>query len=416
MRADSLLAQRALAGLHRHMDDVAAELCEPEVLQRLLERYVAAAGCGSVVAAFAAGPDAVTASVNACPDRPAPIGCLAKLLTATLVIGRARRGVLALDAPVAGLLDAPGEALRGVTVRQLLEHTHGFDDSLLAAPRHVCAFIDRGELLSRAGALLRWAPPGAVYSYGNAGAWLLAALLERLHGRTFATLVRDELLAPLCTHGARCDTNGGQWCAALGTGLALTAAELVRFALHAADGDALSAPLTPLPGWHPLERGIALGFKYAGGGWLGHQSVWPGASTFLRVHPQRRLALAVVAHEQPAAVVALGVLGKHFGELFAGRSKVPAEPRAQLLPGRYEQAAHVVAVAEGSSGLSASAWDRDERGMQRGQGSSATLVRAGGVWFARPATGLVPYLEAIPGADGTTWLWNGRVVLRRAGR
>jgi CubicO group peptidase (beta-lactamase class C family) len=397
------------------MDEVTAELSEAGVLQRQLERYAAAVSCGPVAVAFAAGTVVVTASVHGPRGRPAPIGCLAKLLTATLVTRGASRRALAPDAAVAGLLDVPGEALHGVTVQHLLEHTHGLDDSLLAAPRHVRGFIDRGELLSRVTAPLRWAPPGAAYSYGNVGAWLLAALLERMHGRTFATLVRDELLAPLRIEGWWRDGNAAGLCAALGTGLALSAEELVRFALHAVENDGLGAPITPLPGWHPLERGIALGFKSAGGGWLGHQSVWPGASTFLRVHPQRRLGLAVVAHEQPAALVALGALGKHLAELFAGRTRVPTEPRARLLPGCYEQAAHVVAIAATPHGLRAEAWDRDERGAQRGQRTRAALVRAGCVWFARPASGLVPYLEAIPGLDGATWLWNGRVVLRRAG-
>jgi hypothetical protein len=236
-----------------------------------------------------------------------------------------------------------------------------------------------------------------------------------LHRRTFASLVRAELLAPLRSDGSSCDANAGELCAALGTGLALTAEALVRFALRAAQIDGLRATSTPLPGWHPFECGIALGFKSAGVGWFGHQSVWPGASTFLRVHPQRRLALVVVAHEQPAALVAFGVLGKHFPELFAGRTSVPTEPRAQLLPGRYEQAAHVVAVAETPHGLSVSAWDRDGRGARCGQRTTAALVRVGCIWFARPATGLVPYLEAVPGVDGAVWLWNGRVLLRAGG-
>jgi CubicO group peptidase (beta-lactamase class C family) len=394
------------------MDEVAAELCEAGVLQRLLERYAAATSCGPVAVALAAGPVAVTASVHGPADRPAPIGCLAKLLTAALVARSARRGALALDAAVADLLEAPSGALRGVTVRHLLEHTHGLDDSLLAPPRHVRGFTDRSELLSRAQALLRWAPPGLAYSYGHAGAWLLAAVLEKLHERTFAALVRDELLAPLRSD-SRCGATAEPWCAALGAGVALTAEDLVRFALAATQNDGFGAPITPLPGWHPLECGIALGFKVAGGGWLGHQSVWPGASTILRVHPPRELALAVVSREQPAALVALGVLGKRFPELFAGLTRVPAEPRAQLLPGCYEQAAHVVAVAVTPQGLRAEAWARDERGVRSGQGVSAVLVRAGCVWFARPASDLVPYLEAVPGVAGAACLWNGRVVLRR---
>jgi hypothetical protein len=166
-----------------------------------------------------------------------------------------------------------------------------------------------------------------------------------------------------------------------------------------------------------LEKGICLGWKSAGAGWFGHQSSWPGASIYLRVHPQRKLALAIVAREQPAAIVALSVFSRHFAELFERRMRLLGEDGPAIsdaLPlGAYAQAARVVVVSATPRGLCAEAWERDEHGAQRGVRSRAALAAAGGVLFAQPASELMPYLEAIRVGNGAAWLWNGRCILRR---
>ena len=201
-------------------------------------------------------------------------------------------------------------------------------------------------------------------------------MLEQLGGREYAALVRDELLAPLGVEGAA----AAPLCPATGSGLSLTAEELARFGLHALENNAFiaGAPITPLPGWHPLERGICMGWKSAGAGWFGHQSVWPGSSIYLRAHAQRKLAFAVVARERAAAIVALGVFGRHFAELFDGRTRLPGESgpagRDASPLGVYAQAARVVVVAATPRGLSAEAWERDEHGVQRGLRTRAALV------------------------------------------
>jgi len=397
------------------MDDVAAEICTPVALTRLLERQVArhaqvdvALACGSVVA---------TASSDGERARAAPIGCIAKLLTATLVARAVERGELEFDASAGDLLGVDVAALRGVTVRHLLEHTHGLDDSLLAPPLYHRGRVDGAELLSRVGALVRWSSPGLVYSYGNLGAWLLSVILERLHGDAFAALVHNELLAPLRIEGVWSGGDGLRLCAATGSGLALTAAELARFALHVVDRAALAAaPIAPLPGWHPLERGICLGWKCAGAGWFGHQSAWPGASCYLRVQPQREVALAVVARAQAASLVALGVFGSHFPDLFEGRMRLETKigPASKRVLGVYSQAARIIAISATQHGLSADAWERDEHGARTGTITRASLVRIGDVLFAQPASDLMPYLEVVYDPQGSTCLWNGRFVLPRA--
>jgi CubicO group peptidase (beta-lactamase class C family) len=392
------------------MDTCIAELLEPGGLKERLETKVTA---GRVAVALAAGGRCVTAETGG-EVGAMPIGCIAKLLTASLACKSVERGHFALDTSAAKLLDANRGTLRGVTVRHLLEHAHGFDDSLLAPPRerHGCA--DGDELVARVAELERWAAPGAVYSYGNAGAWLVGAALERLRGRTLAALARTELLTPIGIAGAWPGA-APRLCAATGAGLSLTAEELVRFGLHTLEKASLPAtePVMPLPGWHPLEAGVCLGWKYAGAGWFGHQAAWPRASSYLRVQPQRKLALAVVAREQSAAISAIGVFGAAFPELFAQRStaRVAPAPRADAA-GVYRQAARIVVIESTLEGLRAEAWERDERGRQRGQPARVKLVPMHSMLFAQPVTELVPYLQRV-GFEGAG-LWNSRSVLRRA--
>lgn len=393
------------------------DLADAGVLEQLLAGRSAAAR-GRVSVAFAAGVQLAAASAGgARTGERWPLGCLAKLLTATLVRRAVARGALELDGCVAQLLGARSEALRGVTARHLLEHTHGLDDSLLAPPGYERGFVDGVELVRRVGALERFASPGAAYSYGHAGAWLAAAMLERVHGRSFAALVRDELLEPLGVNGAQPRPDAAPICAASGMGLVLTAAQLVRFGLRAltAEHSLGGAPIAPLPGWHPLERGVCLGWKYAGAGWFGHQSVWPGASSYLRVQPERRVALAVVASEQAAPLVALRVFGAWFAELFAMPARPPYEEQtgdAADVDGAYEQAARVIVIAHAGGELQAETWERDERGARRGAAARAALVPAGGMFFGRPAREHLPYAELVTGENGARWLWNGRCVLR----
>lgn len=352
-----------------------------------------------------------------------PLGCLGKLLVGTLARAAATEGQLDLDSPAEELLADGASRLRGVTLRHLLEHTHGLDDSMLAPPRYWQGFIDRAELVARVGCLHRWSESGALYSYGNLGAWLVAAVLERVYGRAYGLLVRDRLLAPGGVRGTfRSDR---PLCAATGAGLALTAEQLVRFVAQALPAHAFARPvdsdsacsITQLPGWNPLERGIYLGWKYAGGGWFGHQSTWPQASAYVRVHPWRNIALAVLSQKQAAAIIAVRLFGSRFPELFdlkATRREAGAatsiEPKHV---GRYQRAAHAVDIAATGHVVRVIGYRRDAHGSLRDE-SHAILRAAGDVWFAQPATELVPYVQFLASDTAGELLWNGRCVWQRS--
>lgn len=415
------------------MDEVeesrVAALAESERLRRELARAFAGVVSGDAFVGYRCGErvagawlrDAVCGAAPSDDGDPhfAPIrvGCIAKLLTATLARRAFAARSLTLDEPVGHVLGA--KALGGITARHLLDHTHGLDDSRLAAmPRRADGRVDVDALVRAVCEAPALAPPGAIYSYGSAGAWLVAALLERVDVRSYSAQVREGILAPLGIH----EPAGfvAPICPATGGALALAPADLLRFAARAVHDGPDAWPdderpgrfgnVTPFPGWCPLERGVHLGWKYHGRGWFGHQSVWRGASVLVRAQPRRALTLVVASREHPAAVVAARVFGAELPELFDLR--IPA--RQSVVPrsahvGTFASAAWRVAIRERNGGLELRARTRGER-----DGRCASLQRAaGGVLFTRPIVDPFPHVELVRLESGSTYLWNGRFVLRR---
>ncbi len=402
-----------------------AELAQPEQLRREIERafggavtrnVVVGLRCGSRTAWGVSGERAVP-SVPGSPRPPIRMGCIAKLLTAMLARRAFETRRIAPDEHVSDLLPAGAArcALRGITVRQLLEHTHGLDDSVLsAAPRDSRGRID-AEALARA---LRAAPPlaapGALYSYGSAGACVVAASLERIGSRPYAAQVA-EMFESL---GIGAVGSANLVCPATGGDLALDATALLDVVVQATFAAPDAWPdddcagdcgfATPLPGWNPLERGVYLGWKYHGAGWLGHQSVWPGHSVLVRAHPRRRLALIVSGSEQPAAVVAARVFGAYLPELF--ELKIPARSSStpELPVGTFGSAAWRVDIEKIGDELEL----RARRNDGSAHASAALRAVSPGLWLTRPVVSAFPHVELVE--TERAYLWNGRFVLPRS--
>jgi CubicO group peptidase (beta-lactamase class C family) len=91
---------------------------------------------------------------------------------------------------------------RAITIRMLLDHTSGLRDwgdiaSLAGAPRGTRAYTHAHvlEIIARQRAVNY--PPGDKYSYTNSGYNLLAMLVARVSGQSFADFTRDRLFRPL---------------------------------------------------------------------------------------------------------------------------------------------------------------------------------------------------------------------------
>lgn len=361
--------------------------------------------CGSRTACAAAAPDLARAPIR--------VGCIAKLLTAMLARRAFETRRLAPDEHVSDLLSAGAArgALRGISVRQLLEHTHGLDDSmLLAAPRDSLGRVHTEALVRELRAAPPLATPGALYSYGNAGACVVAALLERVGSRPYAAqLVESLSIGVVGSADAICPATGGE--------LALDPSTLLDLVAQATFVDPDVWPddecagdcgfATSLPGWNPLERGVYLGWKYHGEGWLGHQSVWPGHSVLVRAHPRRRLALVAAGSHHSAAVLAARVFGGHLPELFELKTPARSSTPQELPVGTFGSAAWRVHIREVGDELEL----RARRNDDSVEWSAALRTMAPGLWLTRPVLSAFPHVELVQ--TPRAYLWNGRFVLPR---
>jgi CubicO group peptidase (beta-lactamase class C family) len=137
-----------------------------------------------------------------------PICSITKQFTALLVMRAVARGLLDLDAPVRTWLPELGaDAAGAVTPRQLLTHTSGLPNLDEAEPRmgEVDGFYSPAvtpppdaRAVARRYARKAAADTGRPgFRYNNLDFILLQALLEAVHDRDFATILRDDVLRPL---------------------------------------------------------------------------------------------------------------------------------------------------------------------------------------------------------------------------
>ena len=130
-----------------------------------------------------------------------------KQVTATLVMRRVDAGQLALDDTVASRLSAFSGPTGGrITVRQLLQHTSGLpnpNDTPSSADEMPLFYRERGAAIGDTARALGYcagpplAQPGEKFAYDNCDYLVLVALLEKVTGKPYATLVDEEIASPI---------------------------------------------------------------------------------------------------------------------------------------------------------------------------------------------------------------------------
>ena len=130
-------------------------------------------------------------------------GSVSKQFTAAAILLLAQAGKLKLDDPVRDYVpELPDYGTPEITLRHLLHHTSGLRDwgtvtfaagwprgSRVHTHAHVLDVLSRQKSLNF--------PPGAEYSYSNSGYNLMAIIVERVSGKTFAQYTRDVIFEPL---------------------------------------------------------------------------------------------------------------------------------------------------------------------------------------------------------------------------
>jgi CubicO group peptidase (beta-lactamase class C family) len=222
-------------------------------------------------------------------------GSISKLFTATAVMQLVEQGKLDLDRDVNDYLDfpIPKTYAEPVTLRQLLTHTGGFEETLknLFVAHESDIKPLRTYLLNEMPA--RIFPPGKIPSYSNYGFTLAGYIVERVSGEKFERYIENHILKPLGMNNSTFDQpllpqlapqmskgylsaskkpRDFEWVQAAPAGaLTTTAADMTRFMLAflqygAADGVSILKPETVRQmetrqfEFHPMLPGLDITF------------------------------------------------------------------------------------------------------------------------------------------------------------
>ncbi len=127
-------------------------------------------------------------------------GSIGKLVTWTAVMQLVERGLLDLDTDVNEYLttfSVPATFDEPITLRHLMTHTPGFDDTAIGSiTQHLSSLTGLESYL--AGHMpTRLRPPGRVTQYSNYGAALAGYIVSQASGIDFNAYVEHEIFAPI---------------------------------------------------------------------------------------------------------------------------------------------------------------------------------------------------------------------------
>ncbi len=295
---------------------------------------------GTIIYSRAFGRSDVENNVAAVPESEIRTASIAKPMTAMAAMELARAGTLDLDAPVQKYCPAfpaktsPDGKPWVVTTRELLSHRAGVrwyrDDVEL---RNVTHFATLSDAVRHFGDDPLLFVPGEKMQYSSYGFVVVGCAIEGASRSTFTGYMQQAVFAPsgmtatvpddpakIIPHRSRGyeKTKAGALENAPffdpsdrlpGGGWLSTSADLARFA-----GAVMAAKLVPLSDleimWKPLTvqddgSGYGLGWavaKLAGHRVVGHNGGQVGASTCLKLVPDRQLAVAIMSNVEGAAL------------------------------------------------------------------------------------------------------------------
>ncbi len=132
------------------------------------------------------------------------VGSISKLFTWTAVMQLVQAGKIDLDADIRQYLDFPvDEHLGKITMRDLMTHTPGFDESIKGLISEDSAHMrSLGDYLKTHGPIQIF-QPGTTGAYSNYGAGLAGYIVQRISGQPFDDYIEQHIFQPLSmTHAS----------------------------------------------------------------------------------------------------------------------------------------------------------------------------------------------------------------------
>jgi CubicO group peptidase (beta-lactamase class C family) len=177
---------------------------EKQVAQRRIPGLsLAVVRGGEVLFAKGYGMANVELSVLATSETVYELASVSKQFTATAVMMLVEDGKLKLDDPVTDRLALLPKAWRGVTVRNLLNHTSGIKDYLHTKDISFRKDYTNTELIGMVANLSLDFPPGEKWSYSNTNYVLLGMLIEKASGQSLADFLARRIFEPLGMRSSR---------------------------------------------------------------------------------------------------------------------------------------------------------------------------------------------------------------------
>jgi CubicO group peptidase (beta-lactamase class C family) len=153
---------------------------------------------GKILLAKSYGLADVEAKTPCAPDTDFRLASVTKQFTAMAVMILADEGKLSLDDPITKFFpEFPGYG-KDITVRHLLNHTSGLPDYEDLIPEQTSIpVLDINVLRLVEQQSKTYFPPGTQFRYSNTGFALLALIVEKVSGRTFASFLDRKIFTPL---------------------------------------------------------------------------------------------------------------------------------------------------------------------------------------------------------------------------
>jgi CubicO group peptidase (beta-lactamase class C family) len=181
-----------------------------QVVDSLARAFVAQRGAPSVAIAVVRGETPIVMKgwgkadlendVAATEHSVYRIGSITKQFTAAAVMQLVEQGKVRLADSIATYLPNLPAAWRGVTVRQLLNHTSGIPSYTSLGPawqRRWGEEMSPDTLVALTASQPMWYTPGSEWRYNNSGYVVLGMLIEKVAGRPWGVDIEERFLKPL---------------------------------------------------------------------------------------------------------------------------------------------------------------------------------------------------------------------------
>jgi CubicO group peptidase (beta-lactamase class C family) len=183
------------SGLSQQLD----ELMQAQVRQHHFSGAVVVARDGHILLDKGYGLANIEWAIPNLPTTKFRIGSLTKQFTATAIMQLRDRGQLNLLDSICKYLQPCPDAWRPVTLHHLLSHTSGIPDHGPASdPKiHVMPPWTAEQIAQAFRDKPLEFPPGTQWKYSDWGYCLLGLVIEKVTGKSYETVLREQIFAPL---------------------------------------------------------------------------------------------------------------------------------------------------------------------------------------------------------------------------